>query len=930
MESELTTLKRSNAQLRDTVEEAVANEKQVHTAKLNEVGHKNEMQVRGLKEALSEANKNIEQLKSMHNDKRRLVEDLQQQLAAAHSGVQAHASELDYHRSSYESAKNALTTELEHHKAGHEHHRSEAARILQAHTKFAREAKLAHEAVVAELEKTRAAHRDVHEDFQISQSEVKNHMAAYATLKEEHDRMVTHLKAVEHAAKENASQATASHSETMPISELIELEREQYQGVMKEHSALLTKYDALRTEYEDLQDAHSKEKASHSNSVSLLSTLRGYYHDMEEYSMALESELEEKGVTDLATVVKKPKPHIHHHPHHEQSVHGAIADTLGEFGLQDDYLKQTRHYSHSKNRHGKHSAHDGGQDHHHHHHHHHHHGDKTKVKGDASSGAKTFSHSPSRRRTSSTNSSSSSHSENNAQRNEEIRSIEEGTTEISSAVERCKELEATVRSLEAQLDSTKAQALADHAQDTQMLAEMKAQFDSLMISYSQQEKEEEQFKQVASAESEHAKDVEKENEVITGIINEETAILADMEKKLEDYEDQIVSMSAKIKAQSKEIEALKKNETPSTAAVSTAMEIEEQAALRLELRQTVEELALTKKALEEMQAGQQHQPPLLLRSTPKAEDEALTVTDLSLGEAKEQKSESYNDEPATVRAFESLSKGIIDSLVENEVLSAPAAAELMSEATNTEQPCVILSSRAQTKVSKALKPFTDGHKEWLKSVAVVESLQEELHVVKKQLSDAVEGADYAVSDPKRRQSHHTSSAYDDSETIEGSTPASKASSKVASVVRAGELEQSRSEAQLVLELTKLEGDARVKTLIGKIKDMKKSTAAAIERVKQEKIEALNVLQSKHEARVEMLTDEIDSLKKTVNQQAESLAEQSMARSSTLDSKLQIERAKRKDLIKEFEKIDQEHRVTIEELEISTYSSSNVAKEPSFK
>ena len=136
----------------DTVEEAVANEKQVHTAKLNEVGHKNEMQVRGLKEALSEANKNIEQLKSMHNDKRRLVEDLQQQLAAAHSGVQAHASELDYHRSSYESAKNALTTELEHHKAGHEHHRSEAARILQAHTKFAREAKLAHEAVVAELE----------------------------------------------------------------------------------------------------------------------------------------------------------------------------------------------------------------------------------------------------------------------------------------------------------------------------------------------------------------------------------------------------------------------------------------------------------------------------------------------------------------------------------------------------------------------------------------------------------------------------------------------------------------------------------------------------------------------------------------------------------------------------------------------------------
>ena len=123
-----------------------------------------------------------------------------------------------------------------------------------------------------------------------------------------------------------------------------------------------------------------------------------------------------------------------------------------------------------------------------------------------------------------------------------------------------------------------------------------------------------------------------------------------------------------------------------------------------------------------------------------------------------------------------------------------------------------------------------------------------------------------------------------------------------------------------MELTKLEGDARVKTLIGKIKDMKKGTAAAIERVKQEKMEALNVLQSKHEARVEVLTEEIEGLKKTVNQQADSLAEQSLARSSTLDSKLQLERAKRKDLIREFEKIDQEHRVTIEDF--CTYRMSH--------
>ena len=138
--------------------------------------------------------------------------------------------------------------------------------------------------------------------------------------------------------------------------------------------------------------------------------------------------------------------------------------------------------------------------------------------------------SSSRRRTSS--SSSSSHDEEVTIINALGRSAVDIATELSQAVARFKSLESTVRCLEEELETTKAQSLADHAQDTQMLADMKAQFDSLMISYSEQEKEEKQLEELASNEAQQAAAMEEENEAITGIVNEETAVVAEMEKKL--------------------------------------------------------------------------------------------------------------------------------------------------------------------------------------------------------------------------------------------------------------------------------------------------------------------------------------------------------------------------------------------------------------
>ena len=48
--------------------------------------------------------------------------------------------------------------------------------------------------------------------------------------------------------------------------------------------------------------------------------------------------------------------------------------------------------------------------------------------------------------------------------------------------------------------------------------------------------------------------MEEENEAITGIVNEETAVVAEMESR--EYEDQIIDMSTKLNTQAKEIEAL--------------------------------------------------------------------------------------------------------------------------------------------------------------------------------------------------------------------------------------------------------------------------------------------------------------------------------------------------------------------------------------
>jgi hypothetical protein len=129
-----------------------------------------------------------------------------------------------------------------------------------------------------------------------------------------------------------------------------------------------------------------------------------------------------------------------------------------------------------------------------------------------------------------------------------------------------------------------------------------------------------------------------------------------------------------------------------------------------------------------------------------------------------------------------------------------------------------------------------------------------------------------------------------------------------------ELEQTRHEHAILVELTKLEGDARTKMLLEEMKDLQKRHSAEIERTDRNKKEEIRLLKTQSEAQLAGLQEEVRSLKQTISYQADSLTDASQVRTSTLDTKLQMERNRRKELIREFEQIESQHRITIEELE----------------
>ncbi len=125
-----------------------------------------------------------------------------------------------------------------------------------------------------------------------------------------------------------------------------------------------------------------------------------------------------------------------------------------------------------------------------------------------------------------------------------------------------------------------------------------------------------------------------------------------------------------------------------------------------------------------------------------------------------------------------------------------------------------------------------------------------------------------------------------------------------------ELEQSKAEHALVVELTKLEGGARTKMLLSQLKDLRKRHAIELERLHSDHKGELEL----NKAQTAALVEEIRSLKQTVSFQADSLSDASQTRTSTLDTKLQLEKNKRKEMVRHFESVEEQLRVTVEELE----------------
>lgn len=271
---------------------------------------------------------------------------------------------------------------------------------------------------------------------------------------------------------------------------------------------------------------------------------------------------------------------------------------------------------------------------------------------------------------------------------------------------------------------------------------------------------------------------------------------------------------------------------------------------------------------------------------------------------------------AKIAAFEAVTEGLLDALITSSVLTRKIANQIINLAIVVEghSPNVSNVTQQTAKIlSSALDQFNEYNKEVAKSVAEADTLSEELKSAKHQIKK-LQSQLNKLTEEKRggSQIYQTTERYD--ETIDIDDESSRGGDGDQSSHMMMELEQSKHEYNLVVELTKLEGDARTKTLLAEMKDLKKVHRNDLEKVKNTYNQKLELTISRYEAQCATYIDEIEGLKQTVGLQAEQLNEQSNQRSSTLDSKLQIERNKRRELIKEFERIDQEHRVTIEELE----------------
>lgn len=543
---------------------------------------------------------------------------------------------------------------------------------------------------------------------------------------------------------------------------------------------------------------------------------------------------------------------------------------------------------------------------------------------------------------------------------------EEARNEAAKEKLRAAEFQVHAQSLQEQLQHTQKVALEEQAADRAMLMDMKGKFDALMQQYSKiegsqaaaggagaeagaehgagEEKDQEiarlraQLAQAAAAVAANApsntrmQEKDDASQSSAGSVSSAAKALAHRDAKLAQsrkdisaLEVQLATYRQKMTEMAAQLGDSRRSSQRSASKVSNngeapaklAEALQQLAQLRDELQRRDIEAERTEhlheRQISELRQAQEaallsarQSGPALNAFTPERErkaskfspgTEAAGATHTDWGNTGSRNTRSS--------AYETATKALLDALVQAQMIDTVLALDIDRLAASTQHAAssATAGQAVQSKLEGALERYKAEYQAAL-SITINESEALQLRVsdLEAQLRHARAGA--GAGGGRGLNSSH----YDEALSVDADSSRGGGGSALQ------ELEQSRHEHALLVELTKLEGDARTKMLLAQMKDLQKRHAVEVERLQADKREELNVQKGTNETRLSGLLEEIRSLKHTIAFQADSLSEASQTRSFTVDTKLQIEKNRRKELIQQFEQIEEQHRVTIEELE----------------
>lgn len=493
--------------------------------------------------------------------------------------------------------------------------------------------------------------------------------------------------------------------------------------------------------------------------------------------------------------------------------------------------------------------------------------------------------------------------------------INNARRETRDAMEKAHAMEIEVMRLKQQLSNCQEQALRDQAQDAKMLNEMKMKLASLMSSYERERGDASMLGSAArpsiSTQSSQLSELdEEERSALTSRIRglEQAVGLAQAEVEFErnqglasrrraqelyellrlietKYKTQVRALQAELSNIRDKVQQLGPALASEAMKVAQGVEIKSQAILekvehmhKRQLQQTRIALAkaheVEKQHLEAGFSGKiasessKHERALqeakreLIRradsalglsvSSPGRGASAITAVDAS------GTSDASTFAIARASAYESVTRGMLDALTSSGILPDEAAAKINSLALANEQPSFAASTEAKAVLSEHLDKFIADMQN---ALAELDSLRDRL------FREGIE--------------------------TEGSVETASSRALDAAV---GELEQSRHENALLVDITKMEAESKLKSLQQNIADLQRMHEIELARIRAESLEQENALRAS-------LTEQLTGLRG-----------QEDARVASLENKLASEQNKRQNLLRQLTEMDRAHRIALEELE----------------